>query len=90
MVHCEVDFKHPLRFGDRPIVRVTCTKLGHASIALHYVYRLDDTVCVDARTVVACIDLDTMKSIPVPAEFRKRLEDILEPAAPTSDLEEDA
>src|SRR5947207_10107342 len=78
LVHSEVDFEHPLRFGDRPLVRVTCFKLGRSSLGLRYVFKLDETVCVDARMTTVCVQLDTMKSVPIPAEFRRRFEAILE------------
>ena len=79
LVHSEVDFRHPLRFGDRPIVRVTCFHLGRSSLGLRYLFKLDETTCVDARMTTACIDLGTMKSIEMPARYRERFETILEP-----------
>lgn len=79
LVHSEVDFAHPLRFGDRPLVRVTCFQLGRSSLGLRYEYKLDETLCVDARMTTACIDLDTMKSRPIPDDYRQRFEAIVEP-----------
>lgn len=78
LVHSEVDFKHPLCFGDRPMVRVTCFKLGRSSLGLHYIYTLDDQVCVDARMTTVCVELEGLKSIPIPDEFRSKFEEILE------------
>lgn len=78
LVHSEVDFRSPLRFGDRPIVRVTCFKLGRSSLGLRYVFELDGAVCLDARMVTACIDLERMKSIALPERFRARFEAIME------------
>jgi len=80
LVHSEVDFKHPLRFGDRPVVRVTCTKLGTSSLGLRYVFELDGKVCVDARMTTVCVDLETMKSREMPAKWRKKFESIRETA----------
>lgn len=80
LVHSEVDFAHPLRFGDRPIVRVTCFRLGRSSLGLRYVFKLDERVCVDARMTTACIDLPTMRSRPMPDQFRQRFEALREPA----------
>lgn len=79
LVHAEVDFRSPLRFGDRPVVRVTCSRIGTSSLGLRYVFRLDDTVCVDARMTTVCTDLREMKSFPLPDEYRRRFEAILEP-----------
>ena len=78
LVHSEVDFEHPLRFGDRPVVRVTCFHLGRSSLGLRYKFTLDKVLCVDARMTTACVDLDTMKSIEMPAKYRARFEAIRE------------
>jgi YbgC/YbaW family acyl-CoA thioester hydrolase len=78
VVRSEVDFRHPLRFGDRPEVRITCFRLGRSSLGLRYLIRLDRAACVDARMITACVDIDTMHSIPIPEEFRVRLEAIRE------------
>lgn len=78
LVHSEVDFRAPLRFGDRPEVTVTCTHLGRSSIGLRYVFRLDGVVCVDAGMTTVCTDLKSMKSRELPAEFRAKFEEIRE------------
>lgn len=80
LVHSEVDFKHPLHFGDRPVVRVTCFRLGRSSIGLRYRFMLDQTLCLEARMVTSCIDLEQMKSIEMPERFRERFKTIMEPA----------
>lgn len=79
LVHSEVDFAHPLRFGDRPTVRVTCFKLGRSSLGLRYVFKLDEDVCVDARMTTVCVNLNDMKSLPMPGRYRERFEMIMEP-----------
>lgn len=78
LVSSNVDFKSPLHFGNRPIVRVTCFRLGRSSIGLRYLFTVDDRVCVDARMTVACVRLDTMETIPVPDAYRARFEEIRE------------
>jgi 4-hydroxybenzoyl-CoA thioesterase len=80
LVHSEVDFKAPLRFGDRPIVRITCTKLGGSSIGLRYRFLLGEDVHVDARMTVVCVQLDGMKPLAIPTRFRERFERIMEHA----------
>lgn len=89
LVHSEVDFRHPLRFGDRPLVRVTCFQLGRSSLGLRYLFKLDETVCVDARMTTVCVRLDGMESLEMPGRFRARFESIREttsdePRAPRS------
>ena len=78
LVHSEVDFRHPLRFGDRPEAHVTCFRLGQSSLGLRYVIRRNDEVCIEARMTTACVHTKKMKSQPIPAEFRARFEEILE------------
>ena len=78
LVHSEVDFKHPLRFGDRPVVKVTASKVGRSSLGLRYVFTVDEVECLEAHMVVVCVDLDGLKSRPIPAEYRERFEELLE------------
>ncbi|MBI1381962.1 MAG: acyl-CoA thioesterase [Planctomycetaceae bacterium] len=78
LVHSDVDFSSPLRFGDRPIVTVTCFHLGRSSLGLRYRYDLAGTLCVEARMTTVCVELDTLKSLDIPAPWRTRFEQILE------------
>jgi len=78
LVHSEANFNGPLKFGDRPLVRVTCFKLGETSLGLHYVYEVDDKVCVDAHQTTVCVNTKTMKPQRIPDAFRARFEEILE------------
>jgi 4-hydroxybenzoyl-CoA thioesterase len=78
LVHSEVDFKRPLKFGSRPVVKVTCFKLGQRSLGLRYRYELEGELCVDARMTTACIDLDSMKSQPIPHPYRERFVELLD------------
>ena len=78
LVHSEVDFKHPLRFGDRPDVSVTCFRIGRSSLGLRYAFTVDDVECLDARMIVVCVDLEGLKSRPIPKEYRERFEELLE------------
>jgi YbgC/YbaW family acyl-CoA thioester hydrolase len=78
LVHSQVDFAGPLHFGDRALVRVTCFKLGHASLGLRYRFEVDGQERVHARMITACIDMDRLKSVPMPDEFRQAFERIRE------------
>lgn len=82
LVHSDVDFKKPLRFGDRPIVTVTCTRLGRTSLGLRYRFLMGSELHVEARMVTVCTRTDTMEPLPIPEEFRRRFEAILENDAP--------
>jgi len=78
LVHAEVDFKHPLRFGDRPVVKITAFKVGRSSLGLHYVFSVDEQNCVDARMTLVCSNLDRLAPQPIPAAYRERFEELLE------------
>ena len=82
LVRSEVDFKSPLRFGDRPIVKVSCTHLGRSSLGLRYRFIVGDTLCVDASQTTACVQVDSMQTISIPEEYRARFEELLETPAP--------
>src|SRR5687768_5384823 len=62
LVHCEVDFRKPMRFGDWPVVRVTSFHVGTSSLGLHFVFELDGAVLLDARMTTVCTDIGALKS----------------------------
>ena len=78
LVHSEVDFKHPLHFGDRVTVRITCFNLGTSSLGLRYVFTVGDAECVEARMTTVCVELENLKSFPIPEDYRARFEELLE------------
>ena len=78
LVKSEVEFKSPLSFGDRPVVRITTTNVGKSSLGLHYVFTVDERVCINARMTVVCCDLRDLHAIPIPDAFRERFEELLE------------
>ena len=78
LVHSEVAFKAPLRFGDRPVVRITAFKVGRTSLGLRYRFTVDDKLCVDAHMTVCCVDLDGLRPREIPEQYRERFEAILE------------
>jgi YbgC/YbaW family acyl-CoA thioester hydrolase len=79
MVHTEIDFRAPLRFGDIPEIIVSCFQLGRSSLGLRYVFMKGSTVCVDAYTITTCIDADSLKSRPIPEEYREKFMRIFRP-----------
>lgn len=79
LVHSDVDFEHPLRFGDRPEVHVTCFHLGRSSLGLRYRYFVDGVRCLRADMTVVRISLETYESLPIPDDYRAKFEEIREP-----------
>ena len=81
LVRADVSFVSPLRFGDRPAVRVGTFHLGRSSLGLRYLFRVDGRPCVDARMTTACVNVSSMQSMPIPPEFKARFAELLEPAS---------
>lgn len=77
LVSSEVEFKHPLNFGDRPIVKVTAFKVGTSSLGLRYKFYVDDVECVDARMTVVCVALEGLQPRAIPSAYREKFEELL-------------
>ncbi|MGH2929299.1 MAG: acyl-CoA thioesterase [Solirubrobacteraceae bacterium] len=54
-VHASADFKRPLRFRDRVMVRVTVDAVGRASLTLRFEISRDRELCVDGRFVTVLL-----------------------------------
>jgi acyl-CoA thioester hydrolase len=76
-VHVECDFKIPLRFDDVIDVEVCLTRLGTSSARFDFKTYRDEELAALGAIVVACVDRKTGRSIPIPQDLRKRLEDVL-------------
>ena len=79
LVHTEADFHSPLRFGQRPLVRVTCFQLGRSSLGLRYRIVEGERLCVEARMVTVCVSMETMAPLEIPPKFRGAFEELAEP-----------
>jgi YbgC/YbaW family acyl-CoA thioester hydrolase len=73
IVHAEVDFKSPLRFGDVSRVEMEVVKLSNRSIDVGYRHYRGEgqELCADARVVVAVISMDSFSAIPIPDDIRQ-------------------
>ncbi len=76
-IHSE--FTAPLSYGDFVLVKLTVERIGRSSAVFNYrVYRKkDSTLCFSAQITKVFIDLDTKNPLPIPADFRSLLEDLL-------------
>lgn len=74
-VHLEVDFRRPLRYGDRIEVEVQAEEVGETSIRWRYtVYRRGDTEPVaQGRTVTVGLDIDRFAKRPIPDWLRSAI-----------------
>jgi 4-hydroxybenzoyl-CoA thioesterase len=76
-VHIECDFKQPLRHGDVFDIEMDIQRIGDSSFTSGYRVRRAQELCATASIVTAVVNLDTMKSMPLPAKYRAALEQYL-------------
>lgn len=71
-VHAEADFLKQVRFGDVLEIGVAVEKVGKSSATFVYEGTVvgGDGPAVRGKIVVACIDMATMRSQPIPDRYR--------------------
>jgi 4-hydroxybenzoyl-CoA thioesterase len=71
-VHLEVDYRSPLRYGDRVDMEIEIGKIGTTSVEWLYTLRResDGEIAATARTVTVAMNLATIEKLEVPAWFR--------------------
>lgn len=77
-VHAEADYHAPLRFGDTATIALAVAKLGATSITFRYRVRRDDVACATGTVVCAVVDLAHFKPLPIPANIRALVADLVE------------
>ena len=79
-VSVNVDYRAPFRFGETMEVELVVSAISEKSFACTYNARLvgSDRVMVRATMVVATVDLDAFKGVPIPPKLRQALEQRLE------------
>nr|MBI1231033.1 acyl-CoA thioesterase [Cytophagales bacterium] len=84
-VHCECDFKKPVRFEEVVEVHLKVSSLSSRTIT--YVFELNllqdpDSPVAHGKVIAACVSRDPesgqMKSIPIPESFKKAISALLE------------
>jgi len=71
IAHAESDYRSPIRYGERIEVSIEVARVGRASFELRYrVLGPDGGLRVEAATVHAFVNKETMKPIPIPDALR--------------------
>ena len=74
LVHSEADYTHPIRMGDKLVVRMSVARVGSRSITFDYDIIGEDTrPRCRVRLVHAFVDLRTFQGIAVPQGFIEAL-----------------
>jgi 4-hydroxybenzoyl-CoA thioesterase len=75
VVHLEIDFASPLRFGDEIEVEVRSVETGNTSVTWRYVvWKQDGVRAAQATIVTVCLDMDTFAKRPLPPWLRERFD----------------
>lgn len=74
-VHLEMDFRRPLRYGDRVGVEVIPEKLGNTSVTWRYrLYRPGETEpAAEGCQITVCSDMDAFEKVEIPGWLRDKL-----------------
>lgn len=80
LAHADIDYLSAAEWGDRIEVSVWPTKIGESSFTLAYEIRemRSDRLLAKSTSVQVSYDYDKKQTKPIPAEFRKMLEENLE------------
>lgn len=74
LAHLEIDYVDPIKLGDVVEVAMRTEELGESSIPMTYELRVDDHVVATAETVQVAFDRQSGEPVPVPGEWRKRVD----------------
>ncbi|HXT20355.1 MAG TPA: thioesterase family protein [Thermoanaerobaculia bacterium] len=73
-VHLEIDFRRPLRFGDRIDVELRGLELGNTSVTWRYVvWKQDGSLAAEATIVTVGMDMDSYAKRELPPWLREKL-----------------
>ncbi len=76
-VHVQCDFKLAMEHDDLIDIAVSLTKLGTSSVRLEFHTKKDGATAATGIIVLACMDRQTQRSRPIPAQLRAKLEQAL-------------
>ncbi len=74
IVHAECDFFVPSRWGERLEMTLLVERVGNASIAYRIIGHAEERVRLAARIVVALINVDSGRPLPLPPAMREKIE----------------
>lgn len=83
VVNLNVDFRRELHWGSMVTARTAVERIGNSSIVFVQELWQNDQVCVQARTTVIAVDVETRQSMRVPDEERTLLSPYLLSTKPT-------
>jgi YbgC/YbaW family acyl-CoA thioester hydrolase len=76
-VHAECDIKLALLHDDLIMIEVCLTKLGNSSMRFEFKALKEGNVAATGAVVMVCMDRQSQRAMPIPAELRAQLAEIL-------------
>jgi acyl-CoA thioester hydrolase len=73
LVHTELDWTGPLRWGDAAEIDVALARVGTTSFTLQFVTRVGDRVACTAETVYVAVETERWTKVRVPPVLRRAL-----------------
>jgi len=73
VVHCEADYRMPIRCGDRLTARIDAIEIGRSAFTLSWKFSLGDAQAIAARVKRVAIDRRAGESTDLPEAFREWL-----------------
>jgi len=74
LAHMESSFKKPSFLNDRLTFALSVTKIGRSRIDLSFIISCKDEIRFLTRQSIIWADYKTVKSAPIPADIRQRME----------------
>ena len=79
LANAKVDYKLPILFKDKIFIYTKCSRIGNKSFELSYSIVKEkggkEIVAAEASTVLVCYDYEKAQSIPMPEEWKKKIQD---------------
>ncbi|WP_373523643.1 acyl-CoA thioesterase [Aquiflexum sp.] len=78
VANVQIDYRQPIHVMDKPTVYVKCIKIGKSSFILEQVVMGptesgEVKIFAESETTMVAVDMDTMKPVPVPAEYAAKM-----------------
>lgn len=75
VVHCEANYRMPVRCGDRLTARIDAIEIGRSGFTLSWKFSLEQSLAMSARVKRVAIDRRAGESMDLPEAFRLWLEE---------------
>jgi acyl-CoA thioester hydrolase len=73
VVHLEIDYKSPARYGDTISVFTKPEKAGNASLSFVQEIKNGETLILKAKTVWACVKSNILRPVRIPEDMRLKI-----------------